>query len=74
MVNPYFIEMQMRLRQEEVARMLQDAHVRSALAPPRPRLRLRAGSAIVRFGLFLNGNAYRCPDAPRHREGARTRA
>jgi hypothetical protein len=63
MVNPYFIEMQMRLRQEEIERTVREARAPSRVAAPSIGLRLRAGSALVRFGLFLNGRAYRCPEA-----------
>jgi hypothetical protein len=63
MVNPYFLEMYMVERQHEIQRAMNEAQVRSGLRRGPSTLRRAAGEAIVRFGLFLNGRSYHCPEA-----------
>jgi hypothetical protein len=63
MLNPYFIEIDAKLKQEELARAEHIRKLRQA-APHNPSpFRQSVASAIVRFGMFLDSGAYRCPDA-----------
>ncbi len=61
--NIYFMEMTTRWKPNEIARTVEHLR-RSALVGVQPSpLRNAIASAIVRFGMFLNGNRYTCPDA-----------
>ena len=64
MDNIYIFDMTTRTKPDEIARAVADAR-RGAIAGVEPSpLRHAVASAIVRFGVFLNGRAYHCPGAP----------
>ena len=66
MENLYLMEMTTKWKQQEIARSMEDVRIGSiAGAQPSP-VRRAVASAIVRFGIFLNGSAYTCPDATVH--------
>jgi hypothetical protein len=64
--NLYLMEMTVKWKQQDIARGVE--HVRrTSIAGGQPSpVRRAVASAIVRFGIFLNGSAYHCPDATVH--------
>ena len=63
MENPYVLEWTMKEKAKELTRMASMRRTASMTARPASARRV-AGAALVRFGLFLNGGAYRCPGPP----------
>ena len=59
----YALEMTAKTRPAEIARAVGAIRRGASVeAPPSP-MRRTIASAIVRFGIFLNGSAYHCPQA-----------
>ena len=65
MENMYLTEMTIETKVREMARGAEERRVRSQIDVPPSRLRHAVASAIVRFGIFLNGSRYHCPEADR---------
>ena len=59
----YLIEMDIERKQRDLARGAEQLRLRSMIDVPPSPLRRAVASAIVRIGMFLNGNRYCCPDA-----------
>jgi hypothetical protein len=63
MLNMYFIEIDLKLKQQELARAELLRKLREAAPRRGSSLRQSIASAIVRFGMVLDAGAYHCPDA-----------
>ena len=61
--NMYLFEMQTKTRPIEIARAVADVRRGAAAGVDPSPLRRAVATAIVRFGIFLNGSAYHCPEA-----------
>ena len=61
--NIYLIEMTAKTRPNEIARDVAGLRRGSAVGVEPSRTRHAIASAIVRFGIFLNGSEYHCPEA-----------
>jgi hypothetical protein len=70
MQSMYLIEMDIENRQRALERGAQRMRMQATLDVPPSPLRRAVASAIVRFGIFLNGRDYHCPDAPDTAMGA----
>ena len=62
MFNQYLIDMELESRREEIHRAMTDVRACAQCSPPPSALRRAFGSAIVRFGLFLDADAFRYPE------------
>jgi hypothetical protein len=61
--NMYLMEMTVRWKAKEIERAVAELRA-GTLAGVRPSpVRSALAAAIVRFGMFLSGNRYTCPDA-----------
>jgi hypothetical protein len=61
--NIYIIESIAKTRPAEIAHAVADMRRGSAIGVEPSRTRRAIASAIVRFGIFLNGSSYHCPEA-----------
>ena len=66
MFSPYFMEITTKQKQEEISRIGEHELLRAARPVP-SALRQSVASAIIRFGMFLDSGAYRCPDVATQR-------
>jgi hypothetical protein len=62
MENLYLIEVTTRSKQAEIAQGVAAARLAAEAGVPPSSARRAVAAALVRFGIFLNGSAYHCPD------------
>jgi hypothetical protein len=71
MESLYDLEMRIEQRARETSRLVDERRSLALIDVPPSPVRRAIASAIVRFGIFLNGREYHCPDAPDTAMGAR---
>ena len=60
--NMYLTEMTIQAKVREIARSVEEQRLRSVFDVRPSALRHAVATAIVRFGVFLNGRSYHCPE------------